>query len=942
MVLSIRTRVILIISLITAGMAAASVIIGISLTRRNLVETIRTDMSVSAAIAERLISEKVGRLRAEMRLFAEKCRGLDEEQAAELFRQEVAARGPFAVRIFDREGNVWALGAKTRSSELFGNENAKRALAGEMPISTTQYNNSGNFLMRLWIPMEDGRILAASLPGMVMSDALSDFRIWDSGNIFMLDREGVMIANMRPPLVRERVNFIKRTDLEGYNGIADVFSLMVQGKTGTDEYSYNGIKRICAFRPVAGTDGWSIGVVCPLVESPLSHIMGSFIVSGAVFLGLGILVAFLVAGTIAHPFEKAKELALVAESASEAKSRFLANMSHEMRTPLNAIIGFSELELGKEKDSAVKSGTLESLEKIYSSGVTLLGLINDILDISKIESGKFELVLVNYDMPSLINDTVVLNIVRIGSKPIEFKLDIDENLPSKLFGDELRIKQILNNLLSNAFKYTKEGQVILRIRCERDSSGGVWMTCTVSDTGMGIRKEDLDRLFSDYNQVDTKSNRHIEGTGLGLAITKRMVEMMDGSITVDSEYGKGTTFTARFLQGFVNDMVIGKALAENLSGFRYTMARQDRNKQLVRAHIPYAKVLVVDDVATNLDLAKGIMKPYNMTVDCVTSGPAAIECVRKGEPRYNAIFMDHMMPGMDGIEAVRIIRNEINSEYAKTVPIIALTANAIIGNEEIFMNNGFQAFLTKPIDIIKMNDAINRWVRDKNLEKELGLDAGSRVAEGGQAVEADSVSASMETQIADLIRKNRVEGLDAEKGLERFGGDGKSYMESLRSYVTHTPPLLESARKVTSPADYAITVHGIKGSSFGISADTIGRWAEKLEHAAKAENLVFVDAENSGFITAAEKFIADLSGLLEVLEQNIQKPCRAAPDSAILIQIAEAAETYDMGELDAMMEKLEQYSYTEEAELVTWLREQINMSEFDAITERLATLAIGT
>jgi CheY-like chemotaxis protein len=352
-------------------------------------------------------------------------------------------------------------------------------------------------------------------------------------------------------------------------------------------------------------------------------------------------------------------------------------------------------------------------------------------------------------------------------------------------------------------------------------------------------------------------------------------------------------------------------------------------------------VLVVDDVATNLDLAKGIMKPYGMTVDCVASGPAAIERVRKGEPRYNAIFMDHMMPGMDGIEAVRIIRNEIDSEYAKTVPIIALTANAIIGNEEIFMNNGFQAFLTKPIDIIKMNDSINHWVRDKNLEKELGLDAESRVAEAGQAAEADSVSASMETQIADLIRKNRIEGLDADKGLERFGGDGKSYMESLRSYVTHTPPLLVSAQKVISPVDYAITVHGIKGSSFGISADTIGYWAEKLEHAAKAENLVFVDAENSSFITAAEKFIADLSGLLEVLEQNVQKPCKTAPDYAILTHIVEAAETYDMGELDAMMEKLEQYSYKEEAELVTWLREQINMSEFDAITERLTALAIG-
>jgi signal transduction histidine kinase/CheY-like chemotaxis protein len=922
-------------------MAAASVIIGISLTRRSLIETIKSDMTVSAAIAEQLISEKVDRLRAEMRLFVEKCRGLEDEQVAELFRQESAVRGHFAIRIFDKEGSIWTLGAKTQSSELFGNENPRWALAGEMPVSTTQYNDSGDFLMRLWIPLEDDRVLAATLPGMVMSDALPDCGIWDSGNIFMLDREGVMITNMRLPLARERVNFIKEADIgKGYDQIANVFSLMVQGETGIDEYSNDGVRRICAFRPVAGTDGWSIGVVCLLVENTFSQIVDSFLFSGAIFLGLGIIAAFLAASVIAHPFEKTKELALVAESASEAKSRFLANMSHEMRTPLNAIIGFSELELEKEKESAVESGTRESLEKIYSSGVTLLGLINDILDISKIESEKFELVLGSYDISSLINDTMILNIIRISSKPIVFKLDIDENLPAKLFGDELRIKQILNNLLSNAFKYTKEGQVILRIRCERDNAG-VWMTCTVSDTGMGIRKEDMGQLFGDYNQVDIENNHHIEGTGLGLAITKRIVEMMDGSITMDSEYGRGTTFTVRFLQGFVNDTVIGKSLAENLKAFRYTVTRQDRNKQFVRAYIPYAKVLVVDDVATNLDLAKGIMKPYGMTVDCVTSGPAAIERVRNGEPRYNAIFMDHMMPGRNGIEAVRIIRHELDGEYAKTVPIIALTSDAIIGNEEIFLNNGFQAFLTKPIDTIKMNDTINRWVRDKKLEKELGLDAESRAAESPRVKEATGVSAGMESQIADLIRKNRIKGLDVEKGLELFGGDGKSYMESLRSYVKHTPPLLAVARNVRSPADYAITVHGIKGSSFGISADTIGYWAEKMEHAAKAGNLIFVDAENSSFIAAAEKFIADLSGLLETLEQNIQKPCRAAPDSVILTQIAEAAETYDMGELDAMMEKLEQYTYEEEAELVTWLREQINMSEFDAITERLTALAIG-
>jgi CheY-like chemotaxis protein len=458
------------------------------------------------------------------------------------------------------------------------------------------------------------------------------------------------------------------------------------------------------------------------------------------------------------------------------------------------------------------------------------------------------------------------------------------------------------------------------------------MNCDVSDTGIGIHEQDIGRLFSDYNQVDTKSNRHIEGTGLGLAITKRMVEMMNGTISVKSEYGKGTFFTVRLRQGYISDAVIGKEVAENMKEFRYIMARQDRNKQLIRNPIPYAKVLVVDDVVTNLDLARGIMKPYGMTVDCVSGGQAAVDLIRKGEPRYNAIFMDHMMPGMDGIEAVRIIRNEIDNDYARNVPIIALTANAIIGNEELFLNNGFQAFLTKPIDIMKMNEAINRWVRDKKMEKELGLDMESRITGGNSTVPEKT-----EDITAELIIAAKVEGMNTEKGLERFGGDGRAYLDSLRSYVIHTPSLLASARHPGALADYAITVHGIKGSSYGISADIIGRWAEKLEHAAKTGDTDLIEEENDNFIEAAEEFIADLTGIIDILEGNIEKPSMSAPDPVLLARIRDAAENYDMSEIDDAMDELEQYNYDSDTDLVAWLREQIDRSEFGEITKRLMT-----
>ncbi|MDR1506101.1 MAG: response regulator [Treponema sp.] len=940
MSLSIRTRIILIISAIIAGMAAASMVIGITLTRRNLVKTIENDMGVSATIAEQLISEKVAHLRTELRVAAEKCRGLDDARIAEVLLSEAEEQGYLDMGIIDPDGNIVSYGVKKPDYRLLENNNARRALGGETVMSTTQYNNHGDFIMRFWLPLPDGRTIVASLPGTVISDVLAQFRIWESGNIFALDHEGVMIANVRPHLVYGRRNYIIQAETGAeYRNMAQVFSRMTKGETGTDEYDYAGVNRICAYRPIAGTDGWSLGVVSPLSESPLVQVTQAFMVSGAVFLGLGIIVAFIAASFIARPFTKMKEFALVAESASEAKSNFLANMSHEMRTPLNAIIGFAELELGKEPEgeegTVCPAETRGNIEKIYGSGVTLLGLINDILDISKIESGKFELVPVNYDIPSLVNDTVVLNIVRIGSKPITFKLDIDENLPARLFGDELRIKQIFNNLLSNAFKYTKEGTVTLGIRCERDGDN-VWMNCVVSDTGMGIREEDMGRLFGDYNQVDVKSNRHIEGTGLGLAITKRMVEMMGGTISVESEYGKGTAFNVRILQGFISDAVIGKDLAENLTGFKYIMARQDRNKQMVRTRIPYARVLVVDDVATNLDLARGIMKPYGMTVDCAASGQSAINAVKKAEPRYNAIFMDHMMPGMDGVEAVRIIRNEIDSDYARNIPIIALTANAIMGNDKFFLNNGFQDFLTKPIDIIKLNDAINRWVRDKKLEKELGLDTESRLSEGNQNDEVEAAGNELERRLAELIRATPVAGLDGEKGLERFGGDGKAYMESLHSYVIHTPALLLAARNTSHLADYAITVHGIKGSSRGISAEDIGQKAEELEHAAKAGNVDLVREKNDPFILAVEAFIAGLSGLLDILEENLDKPHRAAPDPALLERLVSAAENYDMSELDSAMEELEQCVYESDTELVPWLREQIDKSEFEEITRRLA------
>jgi signal transduction histidine kinase/DNA-binding response OmpR family regulator len=583
-----------------------------------------------------------------------------------------------------------------------------------------------------------------------------------------------------------------------------------------------------------------------------------------------------------YEMEKAK-----AEAASRAKADFLANVSHEIRTPLNAVIGLGELELDKD----LPADTIANLEKMHNSGMSLLSIINDLLDISKIESGHFELIPVEYQTPSFINDTVNLNMVRIGSKPITFRLDIDENLPFKLFGDEIRLRQILNNLLSNAFKYTKEGTVVLRIRCEpfekadgtmppmyspQDKAKKLYMVCSIEDTGMGIRAEDLGKLFSLYQQVDAEKHRHIEGTGLGLSICKNMVELMGGTVSVQSEYGKGSVFIVRIPQGIADPAPLGREMVDNLSRFRFTAKKRERRKNILNP-MPYGKVLIVDDVETNLDVAKGMMLPYGLAIDCAVSGKEAIQMVRDQKVIYDAIFMDHMMPGMDGIEAVKIIREKIDGDYARTVPVIALTANALIGNDKMFLENGFQDFLTKPIDMTKLDAILNKWVRNREKEK---LPEWAALIEKIKSGEAEEKTAQ-ETETKEIEVKapepavesvpaaaphsdspgTSIPGIDYATGLKRMGSREAAYIRVLTSYSANMPTLLAKIRGFggESLADYIITVHGIKGASYGICADDVGKQAEALEMAGKSGDIETILAKNDGFILQAEKLIANIS-----------------------------------------------------------------------------------
>jgi len=392
-------------------------------------------------------------------------------------------------------------------------------------------------------------------------------------------------------------------------------------------------------------------------------------------------------------------------TANRVKSDFLARMSHEIRSPMNVILGITEIQLEKR---GLPQDTEDALDKVHSSGYMLLNIINDILDLSKIESGKMELTPINYDVASMINDTVQLNIMRFESKPILFHLKVDEYVPATLFGDDLRIKQILNNLISNAFKYTEMGEIMLDISAEVYGEGNpVMLSFRISDTGCGMTQEQIGKLFDDYSRFNTIANYGIEGTGLGMSITKNLVNMMKGFIHVDSEPGKGTTFTLRLPQGYVDSKVLGKEVSDNMQQLYFEKKASAKNTfQIEREYMPYGKILVVDDMEPNLYVARGLLTPYGLSIDTSLNGPDVIEKVKSGVT-YDVIFMDHYMPEMDGVQTTKAIR-----DLGYKNPIIALTANALVGQAEYFLANGFDGFIPKPIDTRLLNAVLNKYIRD--------------------------------------------------------------------------------------------------------------------------------------------------------------------------------------------------------------------------------------
>jgi PAS domain S-box-containing protein len=649
-----------------------------------------------------------------------------------------------------------------------------------------------------------------------------------------------------------------------------------------------------------------------------------------------------------------------AEQANQAKSAFLANTSHEIRTPMNAIVGMSELILREKISPEVYEYTMG----IKQAGANLLSIINDILDFSKIESGRLEIIPVHYYFRSVIND--VINIIRIRAreKSLAFITSIDSALPNDLTGDEVRIRQILLNLLGNAVKYTYQGFIKLSITAEdcENADQEFVLKIEVEDCGIGIKEENLDKVFGEFIQVDMAANRGVEGSGLGLAITKRLCRAMGGSIKVRSAYGKGSVFTARIpqktnsaerfaeienpkeqtaliyetrtikaeslcwsldnlgvprtlaatedaflealrqerdgtgkkyafifmaqalyapLQPVLEDMNVRSrlvlmadygsepgihnvrflilpvhtlAIANIINHKAAIRSGDEKGKAAVKFTAPSARVLIVDDITTNLKVAQGLLLPYNMIIDICTTGAASIELFKKN--KYDLVFMDHMMPGMDGIEAAAAIRaweKEHAQEYQTETPVIALTANAVSGMKEMFLSRGFNDYLAKPVEMLKMHQILENWIpAEKKIPEKLRYEANTGAP----------------SQPAAFGGKT-IEGIDLAAGMERYM-NSSVYLEILRSYAASMPDFLETLRGVSMETldSYTVTVHGIKGSSYQICAGEAGKEAEFLETAARAKDWETIDAHNEHFIGTMEKLLQNLGRFLAEPEEG--------------------------------------------------------------------------
>ncbi|MGN0316728.1 MAG: response regulator [Lachnospira sp.] len=587
-----------------------------------------------------------------------------------------------------------------------------------------------------------------------------------------------------------------------------------------------------------------------------------------------------------------QKIAIEADAANKAKGDFLARMSHEIRTPINAILGMNTMILrtcdeNNTKEKKIKDYSLE----IDNSGQILLSLINDILDLAKVESGKMEILPVEYDISSLIHD--VINMVSFKAKDRNLKLELnaDENLPCRLFGDDIRIRQILVNLLNNAVKYTNEGTVTLDITGE-PKDDGILLHIAVKDTGVGIKKENMERLFAEFERIEENMNHGEEGTGLGMSITVKLLQLMDSKLQVDSEYGKGSVFYFDLFQQVVNSAPIG-----DLNSRISTQKTSYNYKALFYA--PDAQILLVDDNSVNRNVFINLLEDTGVHIDEASSG---LECINMAEKKhYDAIFLDHMMPDLDGIETLQRLKN--SDAFAKinsNTPVVALTANAITGAKEMYLQSGFSTYLSKPIKPSHLENMLYDLIDDTKL-----------LAADERPVQTDKFLQNIYDNIGDLDYEYAMLHMKNESILEttllQYISLQQSELDKLELFYRK---IFDNSLDISEAFEsYRVQIHSMKNSAFMIGAISIGSIAKTLEYSARDHQVDTLSVLHPIFVQQWTSLSVDLADYLPNQDNSNKQDLDINQLFVILDSLEDVMMSFDMDKTDELVKHLNSYTY---------------------------------